>query len=124
MAMEEAAFERHYSVEELTELWGMSDDFLRRLFLREPRVVVFWRQQPRKRVYRALRIPASWRCECTAACPGSMETLMIRRLINTSGRRRSNQRLTRIATLIGAHVLHPWPFRTSEQSRIKIHSRD
>ena len=35
----EAAFERHYSVEELTELWGMSDDFVRRLFLHEPGVV-------------------------------------------------------------------------------------
>ena len=28
-------FERHYSVEELGERWKMSDDFIRRLFLRE-----------------------------------------------------------------------------------------
>ena len=56
---DEAAFERHYSVEELTELWGMSDDFVRRLFLHEPGVVIFYRQQPGKRVYRTLRIPAS-----------------------------------------------------------------
>ena len=59
MAAEGAAFERHYSVEELTELWGMSNDFVRRLFLQEPGVVVFWRQQPGKRVYRTIRIPAS-----------------------------------------------------------------
>ena len=56
---DEAAFERHYSVKELTELWGMSDDFVRRLFLHEPGVVIFYRQQPGKRVYRTLRIPAS-----------------------------------------------------------------
>ena len=56
---DEAAFERHYSVEELTELWGMSDDFVRRLFLHEAGVIIFYRQQPGKRVYRTLRIPAS-----------------------------------------------------------------
>ena len=58
-AYDEAAFERHYSVEELTELWGMSDDFVRRLFLHEPGVIIFYREQPGKRVYRTLRIPAS-----------------------------------------------------------------
>lgn len=52
-------FERHYSVEELAGTWGMSIDFVRRLFLREPGVVVFWRQQPGRRVYRTLRIPES-----------------------------------------------------------------
>jgi len=59
MPVEETTFERHYSVEELTELWGMSDDFVRRLFLHEPGVVVFYRQQAGKRVYRTLRIPES-----------------------------------------------------------------
>jgi len=58
-ACDEAAFERHYSVEELTELWRMSDDFVRRLFLHEPGVIIFYRQQAGKRVYRTLRIPAS-----------------------------------------------------------------
>jgi transcriptional regulator GlxA family with amidase domain len=51
--------ERHLSVEELAELWGMSEDFVRRLFLHEPGVVVFYRQQPGRRVYRTLRIPDS-----------------------------------------------------------------
>jgi len=53
------AFERHYSVEELASAWKMSDDFVRRLFLREPGVVVFYNQRPGKRVYRTVRIPAS-----------------------------------------------------------------
>jgi hypothetical protein len=52
-------FERHYTIEELAEIWGMSVDFVRRLFLREPGVLVFWQQQPGRRVYRTLRIPES-----------------------------------------------------------------
>jgi len=59
MPVQESTFERHYSVEELTELWGMSDDFVRRLFLNEPGVVVFFKPRPGKRVYRILRIPES-----------------------------------------------------------------
>jgi hypothetical protein len=38
----ETAFERHYSVDQLCALWGMSDDFVRRLFLHESGVVVFY----------------------------------------------------------------------------------
>ena len=55
----EPAFERHYSVEELAELWKLSDDFIRRLFLREPGVVIFYHARPGRRVYRTLRIPES-----------------------------------------------------------------
>lgn len=55
----ETTFERHLSVEELAEFWGMSDDFVRRLFLHEPGVVMFWRQRPGRRVYRTIRIPKS-----------------------------------------------------------------
>jgi hypothetical protein len=55
----EATFERHYSVDQLAALWGMSDDFVRRLFLHEPGVVVFYHHRPGRRVYRTLRIPAS-----------------------------------------------------------------
>ena len=54
-----AAFERHYSVEQLVELWGMSEDFVRRLFRREPGVIVFANPRPGKRVYRTVRIPES-----------------------------------------------------------------
>lgn len=52
-------FERHYSIEEIAETWGMSQDFVRRLFLREPGVVIFHHQRPGRRVYRTLRIPQS-----------------------------------------------------------------
>ena len=52
-------FERHYSVEEIAQIWNVSTEFVRRLFVREPGVVVFWRQQPGRRVYRTLRIPQS-----------------------------------------------------------------
>jgi hypothetical protein len=58
-ATSEITFERHFSVEELSALWGMSDDFIRRLFLHEPGVVIFCRHRPGRRVYRTLRIPES-----------------------------------------------------------------
>jgi transcriptional regulator GlxA family with amidase domain len=59
MLVQETTFERHYSVDDLAALWGMSDDFVRRLFLHEPGVVVFFKCRPGKRTYRILRIPAS-----------------------------------------------------------------
>lgn len=59
MPVQETTFERHYSVDELAELWGMSDDFVRRLFLHEPDVVVFFKPRPGKRTYRILRVPES-----------------------------------------------------------------
>lgn len=59
MATDETTFERHFSVEELCELWSMSDDFVRRLFRNEPGVVVFQKHQAGRRVYRVLRIPES-----------------------------------------------------------------
>ena len=55
----ETTFQRHFSVDDLAELWGMSHDFLQRLFLHEPGVVIFFRQRPGRRVYRTLRIPES-----------------------------------------------------------------
>ena len=59
MSLEGTTFERHLSVEKLAELWSLSEDFVRRLFLHEPGVIVFCKQQPGKRVYRTLRIPES-----------------------------------------------------------------
>ena len=59
MGVQETAFERHYTVDELAELWGMSDDFVRRLFLNEPGVVVFFKYRPGRRTYRTVRIPES-----------------------------------------------------------------
>lgn len=57
--LSETTFERHYSVEELAKLWQVSDDFVRRLFLHEPGVVVFCHPRLGRRVYRTLRIPES-----------------------------------------------------------------
>lgn len=59
MSVQETTFERHYSVDELAVLWGVSDDFVRRLFLHEPDVVVFFKYRPGKRTYRVLRVPQS-----------------------------------------------------------------
>jgi hypothetical protein len=53
------SLERHFSVDELAALWNMSVDFIRRLFLHEPGVVVFHHHRPGRRVYRTLRIPES-----------------------------------------------------------------
>ena len=68
MPVQDAAFERHYSVEELAECWNMSDDFVRRLFLDEPGVVVFYNQSPGRRVYRTLRIPVSTQIRNVGFC--------------------------------------------------------
>ena len=54
-----AAIERHYSPEQLAELWGFSADTIRRLFEREPGVLVMERNVAGRRRYRTLRIPES-----------------------------------------------------------------
>src|SRR5437764_13383350 len=53
------ALERHFSPDELAELWGLSGDTLRRLFEHEPGVLVIERSKGRARRYRTLRIPES-----------------------------------------------------------------
>lgn len=54
------AFERHFSPDELAELWGLSSDTMRRLFEREPGVlVVEHTKNNARRRYRTLRIPES-----------------------------------------------------------------
>ena len=59
MQAQETTFERHYSVDDLASIWGVSDDFVRRLFLHEPGVVVFFKHRPGRRTYRTVRIPES-----------------------------------------------------------------
>jgi hypothetical protein len=54
-----AAFEKHYSTDELAEVWGLSPDFLRDIFEHEAGVVIFNAPKPGKRRYRTMRIPAS-----------------------------------------------------------------
>jgi hypothetical protein len=51
--------ELHYTPEQLGELWQLSADTVRRLFLGEPGVLVIERARASQRRYRTLRIPAS-----------------------------------------------------------------
>jgi hypothetical protein len=56
-----AAFERHYSPQELAELWGFDPATIRRMFIDEPGVLKEGKQGRRdgKRDYVSLRIPVS-----------------------------------------------------------------
>ena len=54
------AFERHYSVGEVAELWGLSERTIRRIFGNEPGVFKWESVETRfKRGYTTLRIPES-----------------------------------------------------------------
>ena len=54
------AMERHYTPDELGEMWSLSADTVRRLFEREPGVLVIEHARGRAtRRYRTLRIPES-----------------------------------------------------------------
>jgi len=54
------AFERHYCVSEVAELWGLSERTIRRIFNNEPGVFKWESGETRsKRSYRTLRIPES-----------------------------------------------------------------
>jgi hypothetical protein len=46
-----------YTVKELAFIWNMSDESVRRLFEREPGVLIFKIQHTGRRVYRNIRIP-------------------------------------------------------------------
>ncbi len=53
-------FERHLAVEEIAAKWSLSRDFVRRLFEREPGVLILGNGATQsKRRYRTLRIPQS-----------------------------------------------------------------
>jgi hypothetical protein len=52
--------ERHFSVRTLAEIWGLSPDFVQKLFEHEPGVLVIGEDSPTgKRRYTTLRIPES-----------------------------------------------------------------
>ena len=46
-----------YSVKELAFIWNLDAETVRRIFIKEPGVMIFRNQLPGKRVYRLLRIP-------------------------------------------------------------------
>jgi hypothetical protein len=56
-----AAFERHYTPQELGEMWGFEQTTIRRMFIDEPGVLKVGKQGRRdgKRDYISLRIPTS-----------------------------------------------------------------
>jgi hypothetical protein len=55
-----APTERHYSVKELAEMWGLSPTAIRRLFRNEPGVLLFGKEKKgHQRSYVTLRIPAN-----------------------------------------------------------------
>ncbi len=52
--------ERHYTVAEVATMWQLSADLVRRLFIKEPGVLVIGDESsPGTRRYRTLRIPES-----------------------------------------------------------------
>jgi hypothetical protein len=54
------AFERHFTVGELSAMWNLSEDTIRRCFQAEPGVIeIAGRKKASKRRYITLRIPAS-----------------------------------------------------------------
>ena len=60
-----SAFEKHYTVDELAAMWGLSDDTVRKLFINQPGVMkigspsrLVGRGKYRRRYY-TLRIPES-----------------------------------------------------------------
>ena len=54
------AFENHYCVSEVSELWGLSERTIRRIFTDEPGVIKWENGETRfKRGYTTLRIPES-----------------------------------------------------------------
>ena len=54
------AFEKHFSVRELAQLWALSERTIRRIFAGEAGVICWGRDESRsKRAYKTLRIPDS-----------------------------------------------------------------
>ncbi len=48
-----------YSTKELAFRWNLSTETLRRIFLKEPGVMIFQNQVPGKRIFRTMRIPGA-----------------------------------------------------------------
>lgn len=55
---ESVTIERHFSPDQIGEIWGLSADSIRRIFEREPGVLVLDRSKGRRN-YRTLRVPES-----------------------------------------------------------------
>ena len=56
----DSSLERHYSVIEISKLWGLSENTIRRMFNGEPGVVEWGSEEARfKRAYKTMRRPES-----------------------------------------------------------------
>ena len=55
----DASVEQHFSVKELSELWGFSERTVRRLIEQEPGVIRIQQSSRSKRSYRRVQVPAS-----------------------------------------------------------------
>jgi len=51
--------EPHYTIAQIAERWGISDDFARDLFVDEPGVLIIYRKRRGKHPYKNLRVPKS-----------------------------------------------------------------
>ncbi len=61
MAVADTTFERHYTPEELAELWHFDESTIRRMFMDEPGVLTYGKESRHdgRRDYVTLRIPES-----------------------------------------------------------------
>lgn len=58
--MEDATFEKHYSINEISQLWGLSERTIRRIFEEEQGVVEIHNRKSRhKRAYVTRKVPES-----------------------------------------------------------------
>jgi len=53
------SMERHYSVAEVADIWNLSPDAVRKIFEKEPGVLILGGHSSSARRYRTMRIPAS-----------------------------------------------------------------
>jgi hypothetical protein len=57
---QEGALEKHFCVQEISDLWGLSQNAVREIFKEEPGVVRIERPRSRyKRAYTTIRVPKS-----------------------------------------------------------------
>lgn len=60
MSQRDGALERHFSIQEIADLWGLCENSVRELFKEEPGVIRIQRPRSRyKRAYTTLRVPKS-----------------------------------------------------------------
>jgi hypothetical protein len=64
MPLDASALEKHYTPQELAELWKFDESTIRRIFIDEPGVLIYGKEKRRdgRRNYVTLRIPASVAC--------------------------------------------------------------